>query len=118
MDVEGALTGGISQGSTLKLEGTKNFHTWKFQQKVMMKALNVFGVIDGTLPSLDMGYDLVTIHNRCQFMKQNNIRAIANCARERGQNVHFKYKDEIALVGKLMRIGQETFRIGNLLLVI
>lgn len=36
------------QESTLKLEGAKNFHTWKFQQKCLMKAYNVFGVTDGT----------------------------------------------------------------------
>lgn len=34
--------------SRMLLEGASNWHTWKFQAKVILKAVNVFNIVDGT----------------------------------------------------------------------
>ncbi|KAL4703528.1 hypothetical protein ACJJTC_010148 [Scirpophaga incertulas] len=41
--------------NTLKLEGANNWHTWKFQTKIMLKAIDAYKVIDGAFPYPDAG---------------------------------------------------------------
>ena len=48
MDAEIVGTNSQLTSSNIRLEGVNNWPTWKFQLKVILKAINVYGVIDGS----------------------------------------------------------------------
>lgn len=55
------------------LEGVSNWHTWKFQVKVILKAVNVFDIVDGTRKCPETDEEKISLWKRLDAKAQGVI---------------------------------------------